>query len=653
MKVHKYIKITLIITALLFLIKANSQNQVLQKEEKKEIELINEINDLFFFEGKEKEAYQGALKLIKTSKTDATKSLASSLISSYFSRNDHLDSSIYYAKKTLKYKVFSTDSIKRKRYLMGTMNLASGYFLKGLNDKAKKIYLEGIQKAELWNDRKNYYGFMVNLGNLYFTEEEYNKALELFNKSLKSENSRVKVISYGSIGNIYAERKKFEISNEYYYKMLTLVKNDFYNKIGVLNNIADNLVKMGKEKEGILQFKKNIKESIKRGYNFHVKEAKQFLVEIYIDQKKYGEAEKLLKPILEEDKKTGNLKGVLNSYEFLKEVTKGKGDLKKALKYSEYYIKMKDSISLLQKTEEINALEVKFETLQKEKEIIVLKKDQEIKSNEIEKQTSIRNVILIASGLIIVSILLLLLFYFQKLKTQKLLNKTEKEINYQKIKALMKEQELELIKASIEGQDNERKRLAKGLHDSIGSSMAAIKMQLERVPSSSKKLEKIKDNLNDTYEQVRELSHNLLPKKIRQNDYAELLNEYLKNINEITDVKISFNISQEEIINKIDKFLQNEIFAVLQELITNTIKHAEAKKIDINLEVIKDTIHLSFEDNGKGFDTKIMSKGIGLKNIKNRIVQLSGSYIIDSHSKRGTLFKMEVLVEIYPVEEVV
>ncbi len=638
---------------LLFILSIAAQNSNLKDLEKKDKESMEEISNLFFRKNKEKEAYVKSLKLMKEGNSDAGKSLAANLLSSYFYKANHLDSSIFYAEKTLSYKNFSSDSIKRHRYLMGTMTLATAYTMKGIKDKAKKLYIEGVQKAELWNDTYNYYGFVINLGNIYYLDKEYDKALKMFKKGIKSPELKAKLMSYASIGNIYAVRKEFKKSNEYYKESLEYTKGSLYNKLALETNIADNYIQLGEVEKGIKKLKEIIKQSKKEGYSQLREQAEKFLVQLYIRQKKYDEAELLITSLLEKVKEKGNLNDMLECYDFLKQIKKGKGDFKNSLTFSEKYIKLNDSINKLQKEKEINELEVKFETAQKESEITLLKKDQELKEQQIAQQNLTRNIILIAASLIIIAILLLLRFYFQKLKTQKELNKTQEEFNYQKIKALMKNQELELVKASIEGKDMERKRLARGLHDSIGSNMAAIKLQFEKLPEASDKLKKIKDDLNNTYEEIRELSHNLLPKRIRQEDYAEVLKEYISSIDEISDVKISFSVSEKEIINRTEKYLQNEIFSIIQELISNALKYAKASTIEIQLEVVDDLIYLSFEDDGVGFNTKLDYKGIGLKNIEDRIHQLSGTFIIDSHPKRGTLFRMELEKDAYLVNEVV
>ncbi|MBQ0740179.1 histidine kinase dimerization/phosphoacceptor domain-containing protein, partial [Aquimarina celericrescens] len=108
-----------------------------------------------------------------------------------------------------------------------------------------------------------------------------------------------------------------------------------------------------------------------------------------------------------------------------------------------------------------------------------------------------------------------------------------------------KDQELKLIRASIEGQGKERKRIAQELHDSIGGNLAAIKLQLNNTvingdKKNIKNIKTINNQLDDTYEQVRNLSHTLVPKKFSKNNFCDVLEEYFNNIGGATDLQTTF-----------------------------------------------------------------------------------------------------------------
>ncbi|WP_340203679.1 sensor histidine kinase [Ascidiimonas sp. W6] len=221
--------------------------------------------------------------------------------------------------------------------------------------------------------------------------------------------------------------------------------------------------------------------------------------------------------------------------------------------------------------------------------------------------------------------------------------KTQKEINKGKLDRFLKDQEIELIRAAIDGQDKERKRIAQELHDNIGGNLAAIRLQLNNIVNpKNNQLNFIKKQLDETYEQVRNLSHDLIPKKFSKNKFSVVLEEYLQNIEEASNLNISFSIHPREKIDQLDEVVQMELFRIIQELVTNTLKHAKAKFAELHLNLVQDKLNLLFEDNGVGFNAENLKDGIGLDNIKCRLKKLNGVMVIDSKHERGTVINIEI-----------
>src|SRR5690606_3547177 len=184
-------------------------------------------------------------------------------------------------------------------------------------------------------------------------------------------------------------------------------------------------------------------------------------------------------------------------------------------------------------------------TLQKENKITTLENEQLTKDNIISKQKITRNVILIAFVIILIPIIALLYVYYQKLIAQNKLNKQQEEISKQRISTLLKQQELKLIKASMKGQNKERTRIARELHDSIGGNMASIKLSLSNLDKKNSLYNVLIKQIDDTYEMVRDLSHNLIPKKFSQNAFTTLINDYFNTISEVNKIKTSFRVFPE------------------------------------------------------------------------------------------------------------
>src|SRR5690606_13750674 len=156
----------------------------------------------------------------------------------------------------------------------------------------------------------------------------------------------------------------------------------------------------------------------------------------------------------------------------------------------------------------------------------------------------------------------------------------------------------------------------------------------------------INKQIDLTYKQVRTISHNLIPKKFSQNPFLSVINEYMANIGNASDLKINCNAYPKDKMNDIDENIKVEIFKILQELITNTIKHAKATEVDIQFNLLESSISLLFEDNGLGFDSEKTPEGIGLTNIKSRLKRIKGNFNIDSKLKRGTIVNIEIPITI-------
>ncbi len=310
------------------------------------------------------------------------------------------------------------------------------------------------------------------------------------------------------------------------------------------------------------------------------------------------------------------------------EFYRDQGDYKNAYAIKTQQAALKETIIKNQNYNAVRELEIKYETNKKEREI--------------DRQRLIKNSILIGFLVLLGPVIALLVTYYQKLRAQIALNESQEIVNQQQVTALLKDQELKLIKASVAGENKERKRLAQELHDSIGGNLASIKLQLARQETKSPFYKGIAKQLDDTYEQVRNLSHNLTAKKFEQNAFTQLVSEYVTNINAGTNAEISFNPHPEDKVNAVNQNVQVEVFKLVQELLTNALKHAKASTIEIHLNAFDEKINLLFEDDGVGFDIEKVTLGIGLNGMKNRIANLAGTMMIDAIPRRGTVINIEI-----------
>ena len=221
----------------------------------------------------------------------------------------------------------------------------------------------------------------------------------------------------------------------------------------------------------------------------------------------------------------------------------------------------------------------------------------------------------------------------------KLINDESIKQKNDKLKAQHK-LEITKLNALIEGEENERNRIAQDLHDGINGDLSAIKFQMMALKSKLSK-ETNQDNLDKsiamidtTCEQVRTISHNLTPYAISQFGLSYALEQFCKKMdNPLLIIDYQWFGGNLEL----PKNIETSIYRIVQELIQNTIKHANAKEVLVHCNNLEDNLNLTIEDDGQGFDQNLEKKGIGFKNIENRINYLNAKMDIETSGKGTTV----------------
>ncbi|MBL0012988.1 MAG: sensor histidine kinase [Flavobacterium sp.] len=241
---------------------------------------------------------------------------------------------------------------------------------------------------------------------------------------------------------------------------------------------------------------------------------------------------------------------------------------------------------------------------------------------------------------LIVSLLLVVLsfgiwFFFKQ--RQKIKNK--------EIITLQQQQEISRLEALIDGEENERRRIAQELHDGLNGDLSAIKYRLSALedsnlsPNDSENLTKVINMIDESCAQVRSISHNLMPSSIIDYGLAETIREFCIKMNASQPIKIDFQSFGNGII--LPKKIETNIYRIIQELITNVLKHSEATEAMVQLNYRDDELFITVEDNGIGLDTTKPSDGIGLKNIKSRIDFLNAQLDVNC-SSIGTSYTISI-----------
>ena len=261
------------------------------------------------------------------------------------------------------------------------------------------------------------------------------------------------------------------------------------------------------------------------------------------------------------------------------------------------------------------------------------KKQQQIASLEKEKRLYI---IAGASGLVVLLLIVGLFVYRHRLTLRK------RELAEQQVKRLEQEKQLVATLALLDGENAERTRLARDLHDGLGGMLSVIKLHLDGIKSASglaaadvERLGKARQMLNELTEELRHVAHNMMPDSLSRYGIKTSLEDFCRSI-----PMANFQFFGEN--PRLDNRLEVLIYRCAYELINNAMKHAEASRINVQLTVDERLVSLSVQDDGKGFDPKTMTCGAGFTNMRNRIAAYNGKINVYSAPGNGT----EVIIEI-------
>ncbi|MFS4494846.1 ATP-binding protein [Maribacter sp. 2308TA10-17] len=543
-------------------------------------------------------------------------------------------------------------SNKEKNYHYAKANyiMGFGYIFNGLHEKSTEWFIKGVQKAQLANFQKYEYKNKIGLAKTYLLKDDPDKAISTLEEALPKFSTQFSTITNKALvvlGNAHLKKQEYEKADNFFNQAAEMATK--FNDVEMELTVGLEKAKLAEAKEefgkAFQGYEETRNRALKEGYTAIYFEGSLLLAKYYFKEEMYETANIALMFAQVNAIDRENLLFQREALEMQARAFAKQDDYKNGYAVITQLFQVLGEINTKQKKAIIKELEVQYETLEKEKEISKLEEGQIKKEAELKRQKTIKNAFLIGFLIILIPVMALLYVYYQKIQAQSELAKKQEEINTQKVESLKQEQELNLIKASIEGQDEERKRIAQELHDSIGGNLAGIKLQFASMEGDSEKLKSLTGQIDETYQLVRDISHTLIPKKFKENVFTQLIQEYIKSISNTGELEVAFHPHPEKEINAIDEKHQMEIYKIIQELMTNTLKHAAASRVDIHLSLIENELSLLFEDNGKGFETANSSDGIGFQNIKNRIKELSGILHIDSTLERGTVVSIEIPIK--------
>jgi|APTNR8051073442_1049403.scaffolds.fasta_scaffold00575_3 two-component system NarL family sensor kinase len=311
------------------------------------------------------------------------------------------------------------------------------------------------------------------------------------------------------------------------------------------------------------------------------------------------------------------------------------GDFAAAATYYRRLAEVSRQIFDTEKNNRLLTLERQYETEKKERRIL----EQQL---NIQRQNTQKRLMLILFSLLLAAALVGLLWFRSRLRYNRRIAAQEAELQNRRIREMEQEQKLLAAGAMLDGQEEERKRIAKDLHDGLGGLLSTIKLHFNAVQEQVRQLEALQayqragEMIDSACEEVRRISHNMMPGALAKLGLIAAVEDLVEDLRRAS--KLDISIQTQQWASRLDEAREAMLFRIVQELLYNAVKHAEASRIAVQLVHSDQMVTLTVEDNGKGFDPEQakLTGGLGLKSIASRVHYLGGSVQFNSVAGKGT-----------------
>ncbi len=554
------------------------------------------------------------------------KGVAAGWIGYIFYKQGLNDSSLFYLNQALSFYSGTGDKAKTAET---RVNIANIFRVTARYDTSMIIYTDLLKYYEAEKDLTMQGKILANIGSLYYTAGNPDQGKEYTLKALemqrKSGDSRGTAVSLVNLSVFALNQSKYEEGIKYGDEALMILE-----KID-LNYYAAALLRVGycyymtDRSEKALDYTRKAIEIYRANGNVTgMMESYRSLADYLIDMKRYSEALTYGKEALAAADTTNRLELRL-LYDILKRAAIYLNMPDEAVYYSGEQIRLKEEDLNEQWAGKIAEADAKYESEKNELTITQLRAERKVRS------------IMLYAALILLGAGCVAAYFIYKSQSQKQL------LSAQKIKQLEQEKQIAASHALLEGETSERVRLSKDLHDGLGGMLSVAKLKIINMKGNLTIPEDNVESLNSAIEmldgsirELRRVAHNLMPESLVRYGLNAALADFCKS----TD-KVNYHFYGND--HRMDENLEVTVYRIVNELINNALRHSEAEQINVQLILEEHRVSIVVEDNGKGFDTSLISgfAGTGLKNVKSRVESFNGTIDITSFPGNGTEINVE------------
>ncbi len=549
--------------------------------------------------------------------------------SCYVVKEDY-NKAIYLLKKALPYCIVFGEGRYRELSIF-CINISVAYFHLGKNDSAFAYLLKGLNIAERVRDTQQMIRIYANISGLWTNSQLYAKSIPYAQKGISLALQLQDSATLPQLYGIMASNSREDGGKSLYYlhRAFELATSEQQKK-DMLTKAGATYLHNGMPDSAVFYLRKRIamEDSISHFGDFGI--YSNLALAYHLVHENEQALHYMIRALHMAERSGKRNLNLATTWYNMANILISLGRYKEAIAYLIPYSDLRDSLLSAGRNEAFDLLDVKYRTAEKDKKIMA----QQLQLEK-EQRKAARTNVWVAG--IIVGLVFIITFgfiFYRDLRHKQRNQQTE-------LLLLQQQKEMALLKAGIKGEEKERTRIAYELHDGIGGMLAAIKMNFSAVQERYEaryglsELTPIMHMVEDTSDELRKTVQNLIPGVLLKHRISEALRIYCSNINATGKIKISLQLYG--VLDNLSIDFELMLYRIIQELIQNIIKHAQATIAVVELEQGEGRYHILVEDNGIGFDTYMPGKGgFGLENLRYRVHALQGYISIESAKERGT-----------------
>lgn len=527
-------------------------------------------------------------------------------------------------------------ALSNKKYL-GKIKYTEAIYLKfnGKSDMAIKKWFEALELFKSINDEENQVAVLSAIAREYHDLNQNDKAekylIDIINRKLKLNDEVSLSNSYNTLANVYTATKRYDEAINYFNKAIALSSkhSDTVSLAYSYNNIARVFNKQEKLNEAKSSWEKSYSLFLGTKDAFGIAMIINNMAYIQIKLKNYHEGINYAKQAVVFSEEHDIQIELQRAHSNLLDAYYGLNDFKNGFKEYEIIVDMKDAQFNKDVANAVVEAEEKYRSKIQQDSITILNSEKKVTTlllNE-EKNKALKYQISLGIIILLITVLIIIFYFIYKNKQAKQKFNQQQQIN----------------NAVTETEQQERERIARDLHDSVGQKLSVVKMQLSMKDADVNSSSKL---LDEAIQDVRNVSHNLMPADLSKG-LINALETMCEQIN-FSSTTLKIHLNKTEAVNHLNLDKQHTllIYRMVQELVNNAMKYAQAQNIHINMDCEKNQLKLNLTDDGVGFDINSLGKkdGLGIRSIKERVQQLIGNMQLTSSAGKGTQFNISIPV---------